>query len=346
VALVPPRKLRIPQRVLLFASVPAVLVVGGTLGYRLSEGWSWFDSFYVTVVTLTSIGYSDTHAFSVLGRILTLVLALGGISTFAIAAAELLGPVVTGEMHEYWWRRQMTKRIDALEQHVIVCGHGHVGTQVCARLRRAGVSVIVIDCNEAAAVAAREEGAAFIVGDATTDPVLVSAGIERARALISLAGSDADNVLITMTARALCPGLTIVSRADGEAAVPKLLRAGATRTFSPHAIAGERIAKAVLQPAVFDFLEDLVSEGNPDLRYPELRIEEQLVQPGSALDGTTVGASASHSRRGLILIAIKHSDGRVAFDPADDVRLVAGDMLITVGHREQTGRRDAGALSR
>jgi voltage-gated potassium channel len=346
VALVPPRKLRIPLRLLVFASVPAVLIACGTLGYRLSEGWSWFDSFYVAVVTLTSIGYGDKHAMSVAGRVLTLLLALGGISTLAIAAAELLGPVVTGEMHEFLWRRRMTKRIDALERHVIICGHGHIGKQVCAELRRAGVAVIVIDCDEAAAVSARAVGAEFVVGDAGADAVLVRAGVHRARALIALAGSDADNVLITMTARALCPALTIVSRADGEAATPKLLRAGATRTLSPHAIAGGRIAQAVLRPAVFDFLEDLAGQGHPTLDYPDLRIEEELVQPGGPLDGKTVGAGGFHSRRGLILIAIKHSDGRLAFDPDDEARIIAGDRLIMLGHREQHGRADARALSR
>lgn len=342
-ALVPPRKLRIPLRLRVFASVPAVLIALGTLGYRLSERWPWFGSFYVAVVTLTSIGYGDRYAVSVTGRLLTLPLALGGISTLAIAAAELLGPFVTGEMHEHLWRRRMTKRIAALEQHVVLCGHGYIGAQVCAQLRRAGVPVIVVDCNEAAAAAARAVGAEFIVGDAGADPVLVQAGIQRARAL---AGSDADNVLITMTARALRPELTIVSRADGDAAVPKLLRAGATRTLSPHAIAGGRIAQAVLRPAVFDFLEELVGERHPDLEYPDLRTEQQLARPGSALEGQTVGASGFHSRRGLILIAIKRGDGQLAFDPDDDARIVAGDTLITRGRGEQYGRGDAPALSR
>jgi voltage-gated potassium channel len=351
VALVPPRKLRIPQRLLVFASVPAALVVGGTLGYRLSERWSWFDSFYIAVVTLTSIGSSDTHPFSVAGRMLTLMLALGGISTFAIAAAELLGPVVTGEMHEYLWRQRMKKRIDALDRHVIICGHGYVGTHVCARLRRAGVPVIVIDKNEAAAAAARAVGAEFVVGDAATDAALAQAGIARARALIALAGSDADNILITMIARALCPELTIVSRADHDAVVPKLLRAGATRTLSPNAIAGGRIAEAVLQPAVFDFVEDLFGQGHPSLQYPDLRMEEELIAQGSPLDGQTVGAIGFHAHRGLILIAIKHSDGGLVFDPDDDARVVAGDRLITLGRRERRreqhqGHGDAGALPR
>jgi voltage-gated potassium channel len=344
VAYVPPRRLRIPLRLLVFASVPATLIAGGTVGYRFTEGWSWFDSFYVAVITLTSIGYGDKHAFTIAGRVFTLVLALGGISTFALAAAELFGTIATGETHEYLWRRRMRKRIDALAHHVIVCGYGAVGAQVCAQLRRAGVPVIAIDRDEAAAAAARDCGAEFVVGDATADATLVQAGIARARALIALAGSDADNVLITMTARALSRPLLIVSRAEDEAAVPKLLQAGATRTMSPHAIAGGHIAQAVLRPAVFDFIEDITTEGEPDVRHLDLRMDEQLVRPGSVLDGKTVGSSGIRSWRGLILVAIRHPDGHLEFDPEADARIAAGDTLITLGHRKLQGRADALAL--
>ena len=344
-ALIPPRKLRIPLRLLVFASVPAAFIAAGTIGYRLTEGWSWFDSFYVAVITLTSIGYGDKHAFTVAGRVLTLMLAVGGISTFAIAATELLGPVVTGEMHEFLWRRRMRRRIDALRHHVIVCGYGHVGAHVCAQLVRAGVPVIVIDCDEATAVSARDAGAEFVIGDATTDATLVHAGINRARALIAMAGSDAVNVLITMSARALARPLLIVARAQDDAAAPKLLRAGATRTMSPLAIAGGHIAQAVLRPAVFDFIEDITTEGHPDVRHLDLRMDEQVVRPGSALDGKTVGASGIRSLHGLILVAIRHADGHLEFDPDDSARIVAGDTLITLGHRKQQGRADALALA-
>jgi len=344
VAPVPPRKLRIPLRLLVFASVPAALITGGTIGYRLTEGWSWFESFYAAVITLTSIGHGDQHAFTVAGHVVTLGLALGGISTFALAAAELVGPIVTGEMHEYLWRRRMRRRIDALEQHVIVCGYGCVGAHVAGQLLRAGVPVIVIDTDEAEAVAAREVGAEFIVGDATLDVTLVHAGIGKARALIALAGSDAVNVLITMSARALARPLLIVSRAQDDAAAPKLLRAGATRTMSPDAIAGGHIAQAVLRPAVFDFLEDITAEGHPDVRHLDLRMDEQVVRAGSALDGKTVGASGIRTWRGLILVAIRHADGHLEFDPDEDARIIAGDTLITLGHRKQQGRADALAL--
>jgi voltage-gated potassium channel len=341
VASVPPRKLPIPLRLLAFASAPALLIAAGTVGYRITEGWSWFDSFYVAVITLTSIGYGDKHAFSIAGRVLTLVLALGGISTVAIAAAELLGTIVTGELHEFVGQRRMKKRIGALEQHVIVCGYGHVGEQVCMQLLDAGVSVVVIDRRDAvfsALAAARDVGAHVVVGDAAVDATLLHAGIKRARALIAVAGSDADNVLITMTARSVRPDLTIVSRVEDTAALPNLLRAGATRTVSLRAIAGRRIAQAVLRPGALDVIDELIGQAHPDLR-----MAEQLVRPGSPLDGKTVGTSGLRSWSGLILVAIKHRDGQLIFDPDDDTAVAAGDTLITLGRGEQE-RADAPAL--
>lgn len=315
---------------LLFASVPAALMGIGTVGYRLTERWPWFDSFYVAVVTLTSIGYGDKHAFSMPGRVLTLALALGGISTVAVAATELLSTIITGDLRDFAGKRRMEKRIQALERHVIVCGYGHVGQYVCADLLGGGVAVVVIDRQLGSLAAAQDAGAYPVLGDATTDATLKRAGIERARALIAVAGTDPDNVLITMTARLLLPRLTIVSRAEEEATVPKLLRAGATRTARPHAIAGGRMAQAVLHPAVLD---------------ADLQMEEQLVLPGSALDGTTVGQSGLRARRGVMLIAIRRRDGQLAFDPEDGAPVAAGDVLITLGNGERPERTDAHPVS-
>ena len=171
-----------------------------------------------------------------------------------------------------------------------------------------------------------------MLGDATADATLRRAGIERARALIAVAGTDPDNVLITMTARLLRPALPIVSRAEEETTVPKLLRAGATRTVSPHSIVGGRMAEAVLRPAVLDLIEDATGKRDPDLQ-----MEEQLVSPGSPLDGKTVGASGLRSRLDFILVAIKRRDGHLAFNPADDAPVAAGDTLITLGPRQSCG---------
>jgi voltage-gated potassium channel len=239
-------------RLFLFWSLPTLMIVGGTLGYRLLERWSWFDSFYVAVITITSIGYGDKHAFSTGGRVLTITLALLGISAVAVAATELLGTIITGELRDTLGQRRMRKRIAALERQVIICGYGQVGRHVCAELLAVRVPVVVIDREPESLAAARRAGAHFVLGDATLDTTLQRAGIERARALVAVTGTDSDNVLITMSAHLLCPELLIVSGALKKATVTKLLRAGATRAASPFAIAGARLAQAALHPEVLD----------------------------------------------------------------------------------------------
>jgi voltage-gated potassium channel len=246
VASLPPRRLPIPFRWLFLFSAPVLLIGVGTVGYRVLEGWSWFDSFYVAVITLTSIGYGQRAPLTIAGRVFTMMLALGGIFTVAFVATKLLSTIITGELRDFWGMRRMGKRIDALEHHVIVCGYGHVGRHVCADLLAAGVPVVVIDRGGSALAAARDTGAFTLLGDAIADATLTRAGIDRARALVAAAGADSDNVLITMTARLLRPGLPIVSRAEEDGTVPKLMRAGATRTVSPDAIAGGRMAQDAL----------------------------------------------------------------------------------------------------
>jgi voltage-gated potassium channel len=313
-----------------FWSVPPVLLLGGAIGYHVIERWSWFDSLYVAVNTITSLGGGDLHATSYPGRVFTLVLALVGISTLAVAGTQLLSTIFTGELRESLRSRRMTRRIEALEQHVIVCGHGEVGQHVCAQLIADGVPVVAVDRLDVALAFARDAGAYPVLGDASVDATLRRAGIDRARALVAVAGTDPDNVLITMTARLLRSALPIVSRCEDEATIPKLLRAGATRTASPNTIAGERIADVVLHPAVVD---------------SALRMREERVHPGGPLDGKTVGASGLRARGGPILVAIRHGDGRVAFNPEDDVRVAAGDVVITLNNGAQRDGGDGHARS-
>jgi voltage-gated potassium channel len=314
----------------LFWSLPALLAGVGTVGYRLAERWSWFNSLYVAIITLATIGHGETFATSTAGRWLTLVLAFGGVSTFAVAATELLGTIVTGELGAFWGSWRMGKQIDALVGHVIVCGYGPIGRRVCAELVAAHVPVVAIDRRNEALVAARAAGVLFEPGNAADEDLLRRVGIARARALVVVAGSDSDSVLITMTARLLQPELAIVSRAEEESTVGKLQHAGATRVASPNAIAGGRIAQAVLHPAVID---------------AQLEVKEELVAPGSPLDGKTVGACGLRDHRGHILVAIRRLDGQVTFDPEDDAPVATGDTLITLSRRTRLSRTDALALA-
>ena len=322
----PRRTLPPTWRLFVFLSAPVLLICAGAMGYRAVERWSWFDAFYVAVTTLTSLG-GGLHATSPAGRLLTLVLAIVGISTLAVVATELVGTIVTGELREFLRSRRMTKWIDTLEGHVIVCGHGQVGQHVCAELLAGGVPVVAVDREDEALALARHSGAYAVLGDASADETLQRARIDRARALIAVAGTDPDNVLITMTARLLQPALPIVARWGDIETIPKLLKAGATRTASPHTIAGERIAETILSPSALD---------------ARLQMREEVVRPGDPLDGKTVGASALRDRGGPILAAIRHRDGRLAFNPEDDEPVEAGDVVITLnkGHQQE---RDDGA---
>jgi voltage-gated potassium channel len=213
---------------------------------------------------------------------------------------------------------------------VVVCGYGRMGEQVCQEFSKAGVPFVIVDRNAAVLEDLTLPHAHPLVGDATSDDVLRSAGLERARALVATAASDADNVFITMTARLLNDKVPIVARAEEDSTVPKLRRAGATRVVSPYVLGGGRVAQAVLRPAVLDFLEVTTRKEHMDLQ-----IEEVAIAKASALDGQTIHESRLRSEVGLIVVAIKRRDGHMTFNPAEDVSLGAGDTLIMLGRPEQ-----------
>ena len=239
-----------------------------------------------------------------------MALALGGIFTVAVAVTELLSTIITGELRDFWWTWRMSKRIEALEQHVIVCGYGHIGQHVCADLLDGGVPVVVIDRRETALEAARDAGAHLLIGDATADATLSRAGIARARALVAVAGTDSDNVLITMTARLLCPAVADrVVRGRGEQVQQAGARGSQPGRFAPRH-RGRAHGAGGAAPGLLDFIEEATGK-----RHPDLRMEEQLVGPGSPLDGKTVGTSGLRSRVGLVLVAIKHPDGQPGLQP-------------------------------
>jgi len=258
--------------------VPLALLGLGTLGYHAIEGWPWFDALYMSVITLTTIGYGEVHPLGPGGRVFTMLLSLGGIFTLFFATTEFLRAAIGGELSFYFGRHRMEKKLAKLTGHVIVCGFGRVGRQVCEEFSAAGVPFVIVDSS-----ADRLAGFAMatghpLCGDATEDAVLREAGIDQARALVVAVPSDADNLFITMSARLLSDRITIVARAEEAASVPKLVRAGANRVISPHVLGGGRVVQAVLRPAVLDFIEVATRSEHLDLQ-----IEELPVAPGGGL---------------------------------------------------------------
>jgi voltage-gated potassium channel len=317
----------------LAAAVVALLLAGGTLGYVLIEGWSSFDALYMTVITLTTVGYLEVHPLSSAGRAFTMLLALGGIFTMFYLAGDFIRGMVSGDVARLLGRQRMERTLATLKNHLIVCGFGRMGHLVCEQFAAAGLSFVLVEQQTALLEGFRIPHGIPLHGDATSEDVLRRAGIERARALVTVAASDADNLYITMTARLLNDKLLIVARAEDEAAEKKLKRAGANRVVSPYAIGGQRVAQAVLRPAVMDFIE-LATKSE----HLELQIEETEVATGSGLAGQSLKDSAVRQDLGIIIVAIKKPGGRMVFNPEPASILEPGDLLITLGHRQQLDR--------
>jgi len=313
--------------------IPVVLVATGTVGYHVIEGWNAFDALYMAVITLTTVGFMEVHPLTPAGRLFTMLLALGGVFTLFYVGTELVGGVVSGEVRKVLGRQRMERSLSDLNNHAVVCGFGRMGRLVCQEFSRLGLRFAVIERRPELLRDFQIPHGIAIPGDATSDEFLRKAGVERARSLVTAAASDADNLYITMSARFLNEKLFIVARAEEEGAERKLIRAGANKVVSPYVIGGQRVAQAVLRPAVMDFIE-LATRGE----HLELQIEETEVAAGSSLAGTILKDSGLRRDLGIILVAIKKPDGKMVFNPPPEAVIEPHDLLISLGPRHQLDR--------
>jgi voltage-gated potassium channel len=319
-----------PTRLLVALFTLVGLVTFGTLGYHFTEQWSLFDSLYVTITTITTIGHHEAPPLSAAGRVFTMVLVLTGVTMFFYAGSEIFGAIVGGELRRLLGRQRMERALDKISSHIVVCGFGRMGRLVCKEFSAAGIQLVVIERQAELLEDFDVPHAIPIHGDAASDEILERAGVRRARGLVAVVASDADNLFITMSARLLNEKLFLVARADEEGAQAKLLRAGANRVVSPYVIGGQRVAQAVLRPAVVDFLELATRT-----EHLELQIEETQVAAGSALAGHTLKDSGLRQRLEILILAIKRSSGKMLFAPSPETILEPGDTLIIVGSRHQ-----------
>jgi voltage-gated potassium channel len=304
-----------------------ILVVGfGTLGYISIEGWNFWDSFYMTVITLTTVGYREVHDLSFNGQFFTVVLLIGGVGTMLYALSTGAKFVLEGELQEIYGRKRLEKKLKDLSDHYIVCGYGRMGKIIAKELKHEKLKFAVIEKNEVILDSDEKEEFFIIQGDATKDELLKRVGIERAKCLISVLPTDAENLYVVLSARGLNSALLIVARAGEEGSEQKLLRAGADRVVSPYHIGGLRMAHSVLKPAVVDFIEFATKSGNIDLQ-----IEEIIIQEGSDLVGQTLDQCGIGRELGIIIVAIKQQSGEMKFNPTFRTALEAGDTLIAVG---------------
>jgi voltage-gated potassium channel len=310
-------------------AAPVVLIAIGTVGLHWTENLPWFQALYLTVITLTTVGYGDVVPQSIAGQVFIMVFVLVGVFTLFYVATTLIGAVVSGEVVATLGRQQMEQRLALLQRHYIVCGYGRMGRLVCHELDLHRIPHVVIDIQPATFEKYPLKSGIALPGDATSDEVLQHAGVTRAKGLIAVASSDADNLYITMSARLLNDKLFIIARAEDERSEDKLRRAGANRAISPYRIGGVRMAQAVLRPTVLDFIE-LVTKHT----HLELQIEECRVHAGSKLVGTTLKDSRLRPMLNLIIVAIKKASGKMLFNPSAETVLEAEDTLVVLGDRE------------
>jgi voltage-gated potassium channel len=312
----------------------------GTLGYALVEGWSLWDAFYMTVTTVTTVGYKEVHPLSRAGEVFTATVILAGVGTAFYTFTLLATLVVDGGIHARLARRRRQRMLDDLTDHFIVCGYGRIGAIIVEELRRQNVPYVVIERDHERVLAVMEAGGLAVEADASSEEVLTRLGIARARGFIAAVGTDAENVYAVLTARVLRPDLYIIGRAETEDAERKLLRAGANRVVSPYRIGARELAQTALRPAVVDFFQLATRAGNL-----ELAIEQVAIGGGSPLDGRSIIDANVRQRYGLIVVGIQRTSGKMEFNPPGDAVMNAGDQLVVLGRTDGLRELEVAAQS-
>lgn len=312
------------------------ILLFGTIGYQAVEpGYSFFDSLYMTVITVTTIGYGEIKQLSTEGRIFNMMLIAVGWTGIFLVARMAGQMIVEGQVIKLFGRHRMDKKIASMKGHYVVCGYGRVGRIICQEFQRHKTPFVIIERNPELVEDIIQKGYAYYQGDCTHDQSLIAAGIDRAKGLINSVAEEADAVYITLSARQHNPDLFIVVRADSLSAVQKLKRAGADKVISPHVSAGTRMAMGALRPNVVDFMTIAHLEDEEGLR-----IEEVVVSDRSSLIGKSFKELDVRDKYGLNVIGIRKPDGKMVYNPPAERVIGGGDTLIMVGGGDQLSKID------
>jgi len=316
------------RRLIWGGGILVTIIAAGIIGYVVIEGWSFTDALYMTIITITTVGYAEVHPLTTGGRIFSIFLIVGGVSGALYTLTGIIEYIVEGHFGITVGRRRMKARIAKLKGHFILCGYGRVGREIARVLNEEGAPFVVIDSDQNAIAEAEEAGYLCLLGDATNDEVLKEAGISQARGLVSAVGTDTDNTYITLSARGLCADLFIEARSCSPGSEVKLERAGANRVISPQAIGGRRMAMLALRPAVVDFIDTVAYRPGQ-----ELQMENVEISSGSPLVSLTI--EAAHHRTGATILAISKKSGGLIVNPPEEETIQDGDRLIVIGTKKQ-----------
>ncbi|MDX1522503.1 MAG: potassium channel protein [Anaerolineae bacterium] len=322
--------IRLTQHPFLFVLGLLTLLIGfGVTGYVVIEGWTVTDALYMTVITMTTIGYGEVKTLSYNGRLFTMVLIIIGVLVGTYAVTATIELFTSQEFIEQIRTRRRRSALEKFQNHTIICGYGRLGRSLSKELLQQGSPLVVIDLIDEVAQQARQEGFPAIVGSGADEALLEEAGIRRAKALVAAAKSDAENVFIVLTARSINPNLQIIARSNRDSSIPKLETAGANTVISPFSITGQRIANMIMRPNVVDFLDGILRFGNETVR-----LEEFIIQENSKLAGLTL----KEAKLKVAVLAVDHPGEMVYTHPNADTRLLPGTAIVVMGVEEELSK--------
>jgi voltage-gated potassium channel len=324
------------QRLQIAIILLAVVILTGTVGFHLIEGWSWFDSFYMILTTMTTIGSGEIRPLSHEARIFNSFMIVAAVLAGGFVIAALSQALIEFEFGKALGRRRMERELSKLSGHYIVCGAGRVGRTVARQLHERGASVVIIEKDPGRARWAEEEKIPVVIGNASSEENLHKAHIETAQGFVSAVSSDAENIYIVLTARGLRPDLKILARASEEEATSKLLRAGASEVLSPYHFIGHRMAQLLLRPNVLDFVDAAFGRERLDFEIGEVKIAGK-----SRLVGKKLGDSEIPRQAGVIVLALRNREGKMTFNPPPESLIQPEDCLIVIGADEQLRRLES-----
>ncbi len=308
-------------------------IVFGTVGFVIFEDMLPFEAFYMTLITISTVGFAEIKPLSDIGRVITIVIIILGISLLTYTLGQVARIFVEGELRRILGRRRLEKQIGALQNHYIICGYGRIGSIIVRELTAANIPLVIIEQDPDSIAELEANHLLYLNMDATTDEALLAAGLRRASGLVTAVSSDADNVFIALSAKGLSPEIFILARASDVKNESKLLRAGASRVVCPYQMGGRRMAEILHKPTVVDFLDQTMIHNELGLQ-----MEEAVIPEHSLITGKTVVSSNLRQDFGVIIVAIKRSTGAMVFNPGPQEKFNPGDVIVVIGKRSEMKR--------